>query len=167
MLKHLIPLIMLLSSSALMRVQVPAVELDVQVDKQPAGQFSYVNTQQGWATLFASPLSIGATGILIHNAWQLESVQPGDEIYLWKGTTRHVYIVKEIHRFTAENSGSVSSSFFSETGEKITAKELYHRMYVKNVLTLQTCFFVGDDPFGGRLFIQAEELKLTRPNRYN
>jgi len=134
------------------------------VVQQPSGEPGFVSGVDGVVTQFGMASKVGSIGLLAHNFAAGESffqLKVGMKVYLVYGDG-HVsgYLIHQINRFQALTPTSPISNFLNlESGEKISAAELFTRMYGEpDVLTLQTCIASGDESSWGRLFILAEPI---------
>jgi hypothetical protein len=134
------------------------------VVQQPAGQPGFVSAADGVVTQFGMASQYGSIGMLAHNfaaGDKFFQLKVGMTVHLVYGDgSVHAYLIKQVSRFQAISPTSPTSDFRDlQTGEKISAAELFTRMYGgANRLTLQTCIASGDESSWGRLFIIAEPI---------
>jgi hypothetical protein len=138
--------------------------LAYRVVQQPTGEPGFVSGVDGVVTQFGMATKYGSIGMLAHNFAAGESffqLKVGMTIHLVYGDgTVRGYLIRQVSRFQALSPTSPTSDFFNlESGEKISAAELFTRMYGgQDHLTLQTCIASGDESSWGRLFILAEPI---------
>ena len=136
----------------------------LQIIQQPAGQAGFVSTIEGVVTQFAMPSQYGITGLLAHNylsGSHFFGLGMGDIVQLVYGDGDiKDYQIVDIQRYQALQPNSPISQFLDlKTGEKISATQLFKRVYMGNHhLTLQTCIQEGSEDSWGRLFIIANPI---------
>ncbi len=136
----------------------------LRVMQQPSGKPGFVSPVEGIATQFGMASKNNVTGMLAHNFssgrlfFNLTSGDQVDVIY-GDGTVKE-YRVDAIRRFQALSPKSSASEFVDlESGEKLSAINLFNRMYGgQHHLTLQTCIQQGDEDSWGRIFIIAQPI---------
>ena len=136
----------------------------LQVIQQPSGQAGFVSSIEGVATQFSITNQYGITGLLAHNylsGRHFFGLEIGDivQIVLGNGEVKG-YQIAEIQRYQALQPDSSISQFLDlNTGEKLSATQLFRRVYMGNHhLTLQTCIQEGSEDSWGRLFIIANPI---------
>lgn len=136
--------------------------LALPIVQQPAGQPGFVSSQAGVTTQFGMAEKYGTTGLLAHNTLagaefsKLETGQFAALVYN-NGETRYYRIIA-IDRYIAIEPGSAYSDFLDSDSNRITAAELFKRVYQNgdDRLVLQTCIANDGIASWGRLFITAE-----------
>ena len=134
------------------------------VVQQPSGQSGYVSTVDGVVTQFSMPAKYNVTGILAHNYLSgkyFYSLDIGDIVQIIYGDGEiRSYKVTDIQRYQALQPNSSSSQFVNlDTGERLTATQLFKRVYMGNHhITLQTCIQEGSENSWGRLFVIAQPI---------
>ena len=133
----------------------------LQVIQQPSGQARFVSSIEGVATQFSITNQYGITGLLAHNylsGRHFFGLEIGDivQIVFGNGEVKG-YQIAEIQRYQALQPDSSISQFLDlNTGEKLSATQLFRRVYMGNHhLTPQTC--IQEDSWG-RLFIIANPI---------
>jgi len=139
-------------------------KFSLQIVQQPSGQAGFVSTREGEITQFSMPNQYGITGLLAHNylsGRHFFGLGIGDIVQLVYGDGEiKEYQIADIQRYQALQPDSPSSQFLDlETGEKLSATQLFKRVYMGNHhLTLQTCIQEGSEDSWGRLFIIAKPI---------
>lgn len=108
-------------------------------------------------TEFRAAGNVGAIGLLAHSGgagqW-FDDLHDGDALDLYRlGRSAQRYTVMEVRRFIALRPMDPATDFLDEYGHHYTNGEVFHAVYIPGFLTLQTCYTVNGDPFGGRLFV--------------
>jgi hypothetical protein len=136
----------------------------LQIVQQPSGQAGFVSTIEGVVTQFSMPNQYGVTGLIAHNylaGRNFLRLGMGDIVQLVYGDGEiKEYKIADIQRYQALQPDSPRSQFLDlNTGEKLTATQLFKRVYMGNHhLTLQTCIQDGLEDSWGRLFIIANPI---------
>lgn len=134
--------------------------LALRVVQQPPEDPNYVSNVNGVATQFLLAYQIsGNIGLLAHNYLSgslFFNIKNGDIVQLIYGDgSVDEYVVSEYHEYQALAPDSPNSDFIDLTsGEKITAGELFNRIYTgSHRLVFQTCIAQDDIDTWGRLFV--------------
>lgn len=136
----------------------------LQVIQQPSGKAGFVSSIEGVATQFSMTNQYGTTGLLAHNYLSgryFFGLEVGDIVQIVYGNGEvKGYQIAEIQRYQALQPNSSNSQFLDlNTGEKLSATQLFKRVYMGNHhLTLQTCIQEGSEDSWGRLFIIANPI---------
>jgi hypothetical protein len=133
------------------------------VVRQPGGNAAFVSEQPGVVTQFGLAAQYGSQAFLAHNylaGASFANLEAGDVITLVYGDGRsEQYEVSQLRSFQALSPDSTQSSFVDlESGEKLSASNLFHSVYANNNLVLQTCIAQEGISTWGRLFITAVPL---------
>jgi hypothetical protein len=133
------------------------------VVRQPGGNAAFVSEQPGVVTQFGLAAQYGSQAFLAHNylaGASFAKLEAGDVITLVYGDGRsEQYEVSQLRSFQALSPDSTQSSFVDlESGEKLSASNLFHSVYDNNNLVLQTCIAQEGISTWGRLFITAVPL---------
>ncbi len=132
--------------------------LALKVEQQPEKNSSYVSSQLGWVTQYASPTRFGVTGLLAHNNLSgklFYSLETGNVVSLVDGDGAvRKYEVTQSYRFQVlPNNGGYLNL---DTQETLTSAQLYQKMYTGgDHITFQTCLDVYGNPTWGRFFVIA------------
>jgi len=134
--------------------------LALRVVQQPPDDANYVSNVNGVATQFMLPYQIsGNIGLLAHNYLSgslFFDIKVGDIAQLVFGDGNvDEYVVSEYHEYQALSPNSPNSDFIDlTTGEKLSAGELFNRIYSgSHRLVFQTCIAQDDIDTWGRLFV--------------
>ncbi|UYN90493.1 MAG: hypothetical protein KIT08_04445 [Anaerolineales bacterium] len=135
------------------------------VVQQPSSDPAWVTSNFGEVTNFRIVRQhTGNEGLIAHNylaGGSFYNLQPGDiaELVMGDGTVVE-FEIYEIHSFQALSPNSALSDFLNlDTGEKLTASDLFYRVYGGNMtLTFQTCINRDNISTWGRTFIIGAEL---------
>ena len=137
---------------------------ELQIIQQPNGKAGFVSTIDGVVTQFSMSNKYGITGLLAHNylsGRHFSALEIGDMVKLVYGDGEiKEYQIADIQRYQALQPNSPNSQFLDlSTGEKISASQLFNRVYTGNHhLTFQTCIQEGSEDSWGRLFIIANPI---------
>lgn len=133
--------------------------------QQPSNDPAWVTSNFGEVTEFRIVRQhTGNEGLIAHNylaGGSFYSLQPGDVAELIMGDGSVVeFEIYEIHSFQALSPNSALSDFLNlDTGEKLTASDLFYRVYGGDMtLTFQTCINRDNISTWGRTFIIGAEL---------
>lgn len=131
--------------------------------RQSGGNAAYVSEQPGVVTQFGLAAQYGSQAFLAHNylaGASFAKLEAGDVITLVYGDGRsEQYEVSQLRSFQALSPDSTQSSFVDlESGEKLSASNLFHSVYSNHNLVLQTCIAQEGISTWGRLFITAVPL---------
>jgi hypothetical protein len=141
------------------------------VVQQPAGKPSYVSTEDGKVTQFASASKYGSIGLVAHNnlaGANFSLLQVGDIITLvyGDGSARN-YSVTQIKQYQALSPTSPYSSFkdLDDPSTILSVNTVFTKIYaVKDRLVLQTCIAKDGIDSWGRLFVIAEPVVDFSPS---
>lgn len=135
------------------------------VVQQPNDDPAWVTSNFGEVTEFRIVRQhTGNEGLIAHNylaGGSFYSLQPGDVAELIMGDGSVVeFEIYEIHSYQALSPNSALSDFLNlDTGEKLTASDLFYRVYGGDMtLTFQTCINRDNISTWGRTFIIGAEL---------
>lgn len=133
--------------------------------QQPSNDPAWVTSNFGEVTEFRIVRQhTGNEGLIAHNylaGGSFYNLQPGDVAELIMGDGNVVeFEIYEIHSFQALTPNSALSDFLNlDTGEKLTASDLFYRVYGGDMtLTFQTCINRDNISTWGRTFIIGAEL---------
>ncbi len=132
------------------------------VVQQPADDPAYVSAVPGTVTQFRLAAEAGTLGFLAHieaAGASFATLEPGDLVWVVYGGGRaEPFAVREIQRYRAEEGSNPYSDFFDlDTGDHLSAAELFQRVYGSgHDLVLQTCLQGDGSLTWGRLFVLAE-----------
>jgi hypothetical protein len=138
------------------------------VVQQPEDDDYYVSSSKKLVTEFALARKYNNIGLLAHNnlaGHLFKDIDLGEEIHiLYENGRTDRYTVSAIYRFQALKSTDTESRFVDlETGEILTATEVFNRMYMGAPhITLQTCIAAKGDASWGRLFVIATPVVETQ-----
>jgi hypothetical protein len=134
--------------------------LALRVVQQPPNDSNYVSSVKGVATQFLLVYQVaGNIGLLAHNYLSGElffNIKIGNIAQLIYGDGRvEEYEVRDYHEYQALSPNSPTSDFIDlATGEKLTAGQLFQRVYTgEHRLVFQTCINRDDNATWGRLFV--------------
>ena len=138
------------------------------IGQQPARNDNFVSPLPNYVTEYRAASNYGTIGLLAHNylaGQYFFQLLPGHEIELVYGENRkESFVVIQTQKYQALSPNSSSSSFTDlETGEYLTASQLFRKMYASQTghVVLQTCIYADQNPTWGRLFIIAEPVSQT------
>jgi hypothetical protein len=134
--------------------------------QQPAGDASYVSTQDQTVTQFGSANAYGTIGLLAHNYLSGKmyfDLREGDNVIVVNGNGElALYRITRIERYQALSPTSVYSDFIDLTDpnrSKLTAGQVFQRVYaIENRVVFQTCIEANGDPSWGRIFVIGEKV---------
>lgn len=136
------------------------------VMQQPAGDASFVSTEDNTTTQYGSANVYGTIGLLAHNylsGQKFFDLHEGDEVIViyGNGSQAH-YQVTRIEQYQALSPESVNSDFIDlsdPSQAKLSASQVFQHVYTaQNRLVFQTCINANGDPSWGRLFVSAEKV---------
>jgi hypothetical protein len=136
-------------------------QLAARVLRQLNDDPGYVSPVNGVITEFGLAKNHGNIGLMAHNylaGASFSKFTPGQEIRIVYGDGQIEYFfVEEILRFQALEPNSASSDFVDqETGQRLSASELFQRVYTGyRHVTFQTCIYADGNYSWGRLFVIA------------
>lgn len=140
-------------------------QFEYPIVQQPASDPAWVSSNFGEVTEFRIVRQhTGNEGLLAHNylaGGSFFALAPGDVARLVMGDGSVMeFEIYQIHSFQALNPNSATSDFLNlDTGEKISASEVFYRMYGGQMtLTFQTCINRDNVSTWGRTFIIGAEL---------
>ena len=141
------------------------------IEQQPVGNSNFVTPLPNYVTEYQTAANYGTIGLLAHNylaGQYFFQLLPGHEIELIYGDNRKEnFVVTQIQKYQALSPNSSSSSFTDlDTGEYLTAPQLFRKMYANQTghIVLQTCIYADQNLSWGRLFIIAEPISQTTKN---
>jgi hypothetical protein len=135
--------------------------LALKVQQQPADAPGYIAPQPDTVTQFSLAAAYNVTGLLAHNfaaGAKFYQLAEGERAWIIYGDGAFKeYQIERIERYQAEEPNSPISNFINlETNEALSATELFMRVYTgDDHVTFQTCFALGGNDSGGRLFVIA------------
>ncbi len=135
------------------------------VVQQPDTDPSYISFQSDVLTQYGLPAQLGVTALLAHNhlaGAKFFDLQPGQQIILVYGTgATKTYQVERIYQYQAEEPAQATSALIDlQTGERLTAAEVFARHYMESgQLVFQTCIARDGIATWGRIFIQAQPIE--------
>lgn len=146
-------------------VHVPG-RFSLPVLQQPAGNASFVSTQDNSVTQFRSASVYGTIGLLAHNylsGKKYFDLREGDDVVIVYGSGGQAhYRINRIERFQALSPTSVYSDFINlsdPTQTKLTASQVFNQIYTtENQVVFQTCIEANGDPSWGRIFVIADKI---------
>ena len=134
--------------------------------QQPAGDASFVSTQDNSVTQFRSARVYGTIGLLAHNylsGKKYFDLREGDDVVIVYGNgDQSRYRINRIERFQALSPTSVYSDFINlsdPTQAKLSASQVFNQIYTtENQVVFQTCIEANGDPSWGRIFVIADKI---------
>jgi hypothetical protein len=135
------------------------------VVQQPAGNSSFVSSDDGTATQFETAKGYGTIGLLAHNYLSGKlffDLREGDEVIIIYGDgSQERYRINQIARYKALSPTSVYSDFVDLSDparETLPAGEVFERIYTaRDRVVFQTCTEAEGNPSWGRMFVTAEK----------
>ena len=135
------------------------------VVQQPAGNSSFVSSDDGTATQFETAKGYGTIGLLAHNYLSGKlffDLREGDEVIIIYGDgSQERYRINQIARYKALSPTSVYSDFVDLSDparETLPAGEVFERIYTaRDRVVFQTCIEAEGNPSWGRMFVTAEK----------